>query len=164
MKRKPLRETITENANALKAYEKMFNRETPYVALTMHESLKPKREKKQSLYADIKPTVPLEHEEQKNFVRWFRSQYPKVKIFAVPNAAARDHNAASYMKAEGLSAGCPDLWIPEFKTCIEMKRLKGSTTSPEQIEWRDYMLSIGWNAHICNGFEAAKNVILVLNK
>lgn len=164
MKRKPLRETITENANALKAYEKMFNRETPYVALTMHESLKPKREKKQSLYADIKPTVPLEHEEQKNFVRWFRMQYPKVKIFAVPNAASRSYELAAYLKSEGMDSGVQDLWIPEFKTCIEMKRLKGSKTSQDQIEWRDYMLSIGWNAHICNGFEAAKNVILVLNK
>lgn len=160
MKRKPLRETITENANALKAYEKMFNRETPYVALTMHESLKPKREKKQSLYSDIKPTVPLEHDEQKNFVKWFRSQYPKVKIFAVPNAASRSYELAAYLKSEGMDSGVQDLWIPEFKTCIEMKRLKGSKTSQDQIDWRDYMLSIGWNAHICNGFEAAKKVIL----
>lgn len=160
MKRKSLRETIAENNKAMDMYAKLSGKETPesYTVLAMHQ--KPKRA---ASVPSGKVAVPLEHEEQKNFVKWFRMQYPKVRIFAVPNAAARSHNAASYMRAEGLSAGCQDIWIPEFLMCIEMKRTKGSVTSPEQIEWRDYMLGIGWNAHICNGFEEAKRVCLERN-
>lgn len=160
MRKKPLRETLAENAKAMDAYAKMFDRPTPeaYTALTMHQ--KPKRAPS---VPSGKVAVPLEHVEQAMFVKWFRMQYKNVRIFAVPNAAARDHNAASYMRAEGLSAGCPDLWIPEWCMTVEMKRLKGSVTSDEQISWRDYLLSIGWQAHICNGFEEAKKVCLERN-
>lgn len=159
MKRKTLRETLTENAKALEDILKLHGKEPPsgYNSLLVAMDNKPKRA---ASVPTGKVAVPLEHEEQKNFVKWFRMQYPKVRIFAVPNAAARDHNAASYMRAEGLSAGCPDLWIPEWCMTVEMKRLKGSVTSEEQISWRDYLLSIGWQAHICNGFEEAKRVCL----
>lgn len=160
--KKSLRETLAENAKALELQFKLYGGKLPsgYNSLLVAMDSKPKRA---ASVPSGKVAVPLEHEEQKNFVKWFRMQYPKVRIFAVPNAAARGHNAASYMKAEGLSAGCPDVWIPEFLMCIEMKRIKGSATSPEQISWRDYMLSIGWSAHICNGFEEAKRVCLERN-
>lgn len=157
MRKKSLRETLTENAKALEAQLKLYGKEPPagYNSLLVAMDSKPKRVTSVPKVA-TKPAVPLEHEEQSMFVKWFKMQYKNVRIFAVPNAAARGHNAASYMKAEGLSAGCPDVWIPEFLMCIEMKRIKGSITSPEQISWRDYMLGIGWQAHICNGFEEAK--------
>ncbi len=46
-----------------------------------------------------------EHDEQKAFVRWFRIQPPKVKIFAIPNGGHRHIKVAQKLKAEGVSAG-----------------------------------------------------------
>ena|SRR4030066_2549256 len=155
MKRKPLRDTIAENNKAMDMYATLSGKPTPdsYTELTAHLT-KPKRER-----AAPKPsTIPNEHQEQVAFVKWFRMQHPKVRIFAVPNAAMRSYELAAYLTAEGLSKGCPDLWIPEWQMTIEMKRIKGSVTSPEQIAWRDYLLDIGWAAWICNGFDEAKKV------
>lgn len=115
--------------------------------------------------APSKPSeVPIEHEEQKNFVKWFRMQYPKVLIFAVPNAAARDHNAASWMRAEGLVAGVPDLICPEWKLVIEMKRIKGSTISEEQRWMEAYFNRIGWRHFFAYGAEDAKFKLMAVPK
>lgn len=103
---------------------------------------------------------PTEHQEQAAFVKWFRSQFPKVRIFAVPNAAKRSPQLAAYMKAEGMSPGCPDLWIPEWKMAIEMKRSKGGALTQEQAEWGEYLHLIGWNWRVCNGFDAARRIAI----
>ncbi len=108
------------------------------------------------------PECPIEHDEQRAFVKWFRLQYPKVLIFAVPNAAARDHNAASWMRAEGLVAGIPDLICPEWKLVIEMKRIKGSTISTEQYWMEEYFKRIGWTHFFAFGEEDAIRKLLKL--
>jgi hypothetical protein len=72
-------------------------------------------------------------------------QYPKVRIFAVPNAAMRDYKLAAYLVAEGLTAGVPDLLVLDWKLGIEMKRVKGSTISDEQRGWELYLRGIGWH-------------------
>jgi hypothetical protein len=115
--------------------------------------------------APAKPSeVPIEHDEQRAFVKWFRLQYPKVLIFAVPNAGQRDHNAASWMKAEGLVAGVPDLIVPEWKLVIEMKRIKGSTISPEQYWMEEYFKRIGWTHFFAYGAEDAKQKLMSIPK
>jgi hypothetical protein len=150
VKRKPtLNETIRANEKALRGLCFAAGKPMPEGFDT------PAVERKTR--APAKPSViPIEHEEQKNFVKWFRMQYPKVLIFAVPNAAARDHNAASWMRAEGLVAGVPDLVCPEWKLVIEMKRQKNSTISAEQYWMELYFKTIGWHHFFAYGAEDAK--------
>ena len=152
--KKSLRETLEANQKALEGLCRMAGKPAPAPAITMA----PKRERKPS-----QSTVPTEHQEQVAFVKWFRMQYPKVRIFAVPNAAARTPQLAAYLKAEGLTAGVQDLWIPEWRVCIEMKRIKGWVISAEQRDWAEYMTSIGWTHIFGRGFEDAKLAVLMLD-
>lgn len=115
--------------------------------------------------APAKPSeIPTEHEEQKAFVKWFRSGYPRVLIFAVPNAGQRDHNAASWMRAEGMVAGIPDLICPEWKLVIEMKRQKGSVISDEQRNMEFYFRKIGWHHYYAFGADDAKRKLMAIPK
>ena len=100
-----------------------------------------------------------EHQEQKLFVKWFELQYPKVKIFAIPNGGNRNVITATMLKAEGVRKGVPDLFIPEWLLWIEMKRVKGGKLSPAQSDWIDYLNGCGHTALVANGFEEAKAII-----
>ena len=103
----------------------------------------PVQEAKKPRAAPTKSDIPLEHEEQKNFVKWFHTQYPRVLIYAVPNSAMRDYKLAAYLRAEGMFAGIPDLHIPAWRCWIEMKRVKGSVISDEQKWCEAYLKGIG---------------------
>ena len=102
--------------------------------------------------ADI---IPTEHEEQKNFVQWFRRKYPEVRIFAIPNGGARSPATACRLKVEGVLRGVPDLFIPEWRLWIEMKRVKGGVLSPEQKDWIGYLETIGYKCLVGCGCEGA---------
>lgn len=149
MKRKPLREQIAENQRGLDAWAAMHGKKQ-----TVELAMPPPPKKR----APAKPSeIPNEHQEQVEFVKWFRMQHRGVRIFAVPNAAMRSPQLAAYLKAEGLSPGCPDLWIPALKLAIEFKRQKGGVISPEQKEWAAYLISIGWRHFFAYGCEDAMN-------
>lgn len=100
-----------------------------------------------------------EHEEQRNFVMWFRQTFDGVRIFAIPNGGARNVVTAARMKAEGVAAGVPDLYIPAWKTWIEFKKVKGGSVGPKQKEWIEYLESIGDTVIIARGAEHAKQEI-----
>ena len=72
-----------------------------------------------------------EHIEQVNFVNWFEYNYPTIKIIAVPNGGKRAISVAKKLKAEGVKRGVPDLFIPELKLWIEMKKVKGGSVKNE---------------------------------
>jgi hypothetical protein len=55
-------------------------------------------------------------------------------------AAMRSPQLAAYLKAEGMAAGVPDLYIPKWRTWIEFKRVKGSVISDEQKSWERYLV------------------------
>lgn len=114
--------------------------------------------------ADITGRVPTEHEEQREFVRWFRQSYPSVRIFAIPNGGSRSQREGGRLKLEGVSAGVPDLYIPACRAWLEMKRQKGGSLSPEQKDWRDYLQSIGDVWMVAKGCEDAKKQIIELLK
>lgn len=99
----------------------------------------------------IKNNCPLETDEQIAFVTYFGRFYPGVRIFAIPNGTRANIRAAIKAKKEGVSAGVPDLYVPAWKTWIEMKRQKGSSTSPEQKDWHEYLKSIGDHVIIAKG-------------
>ncbi len=104
----------------------------------------------------LKATLPTEHEEQRDLVRWFRRKYGPVRIFAIPNGGYRSMTAAAKFKAEGVSAGIPDLFVPAWKLWVEMKRQKGGCVSPEQADWIEYLQGIGYTCLICPGSENAQ--------
>ena len=156
-KKPTLNETIRANEAALRGLCRMAGKPMPE-GFDTPEVIKKVRA------APTKSDIPIEHEEQKNFVKWFRAGYPKVLIFAVPNAGMRDHNAASWMRAEGLVAGVPDLIVPEWKLVIEMKRIKGSTISDEQYWMEGYFKRIGWHHYFAYGAEDAKQKLMSIPK
>lgn len=104
------------------------------------------KEPKKRAKSTVISAYPTEHEEQVALVKWFRLTHKGVRIFAVPNAAARSFELAAYLRSEGMTKGVPDLHIPAWRMVIEMKRQKGngSVTSPEQHNWKDYYEAIGW--------------------
>lgn len=95
--------------------------------------------------------VPSEHLEQREFVKWFRQTYTGVRIAAIPNGGARSPSTAARLKAEGVSAGVPDLFIPAWGLWIEMKRAKGGKVSPDQKSWHDYLEDVGYCVIVSRG-------------
>lgn len=102
-----------------------------------------------------------EHDEQVKFVNWFRSKYPGVLVYAVPNGAtlANGPTQWNYLKSEGAVPGIPDLHIPAWKVVIEMKRKTGGVVSPEQSQILAYFESIGWDTVVCHGCVEAKQFV-----
>ena len=96
---------------------------------------------KKACRSDVK--LPSEHVEQREFVSWFRKTWPGVRIFAIPNGGLRNKAVAQKLKAEGVSPGVPDLYIPAWKLWIEMKRQKGGRLSEDQKDWAEYLEGVG---------------------
>ena len=115
--------------------------------------------------AEQMPNVELsEHLEQVRLVSWFRRNYPGVRVFAIPNGGVRSGPQGASLKAEGVSPGVPDLFVPEWLLWVEMKKSKGGTVSPEQKDWIAYLESIGHRVIIGRGFEDAKRQVMDIKK
>lgn len=113
--------------------------------------------------------VPKEEDEQIAFVQWCR--YNKIIVHHSGNEIGGSTRSlktrAIKMKKMGTSKGFPDLlvFIPQKgvtgrvdayqPAAIEMKRKKGSTTSPEQKEWLRVLEKAGIPCRICKGCEEA---------
>ena len=113
--------------------------------------------------------VPLEEDEQMAFVQW--CQIYDIRVHHSGNEIGGSTSAmkarAVKMKKMGTSKGFPDLlvFIPvygitgridAYQMCaIEMKRRKGSTTSPEQKEWLRVLQSSGVMCAVCKGADEA---------
>lgn len=100
--------------------------------------------------------IRTEHEEQREFVSWFRQTYRPVRIFAVPNGEQRSKTTGARLKVEGVSAGVPDLCIPAWNVWIEMKRAKGGVVSDKQKDWHEYLRSVGHTVLVCHGAADAR--------
>lgn len=103
--------------------------------------------------------VPLEAEEGKALVAYLRLRGHK--FTHIPNETGRSPEArrrAIRMKQQGTSSGFPDyIVIVPTKTrgdrtvIIELKRQRGSKTSPEQLQWIAAFLQAGIDARVCKG-------------
>jgi hypothetical protein len=119
--------------------------------------------------ARVKAPVPLEHEEQVDVMKWAEIQGMNVPalrlLFAIPNGGYRlPIGLAKKMQRAGLKAGVPDLCLPvpsgQFAALyVEMKRVKGSTTSEEQESWHAALRERGNRVEICRGAGEAIAVI-----
>jgi hypothetical protein len=107
----------------------------------------------------------LEHYEQAAVFEWAAlnaGRYPPLALlFAVPNAGAGGQpGRAGWLKAEGVRRGVPDLCLPFAAgdwhgLFIELKRLAGGRTTPEQAAWLTALTAGGYRARVCHGAESA---------
>jgi len=118
------------------------------------------RRKKVHTLISVSKTSPSEHSEQVGFINWFRVQYPRVLIFAIPNGEKRSISVAKRLKAEGVVRGIPDLYIPEWNVWVEMKRVTGGRLSPDQKGIITYLENIGHKVIVGKGAgDASKQVL-----
>jgi hypothetical protein len=100
-----------------------------------------------------------EHLQQVRLVAWFRKTYPGVRVFAIANGGGRSMAQGASLKAEGVSPGVPDLFVPAWLLWVELKRETGGVVSPVQKDWIAYLEGIGHKVIIGHGFEDAKRQI-----
>ena len=106
-----------------------------------------------------KREIPTEHEEQRAFVCWWRKHFPEHWIMAIPNGGGRGIREAGMLKAEGVSPGVPDLFIPSAAIWIEMKKRKGGRVSKEQKEWAEHLRNHGYIVLTPNGAHDAVEML-----
>lgn len=100
-------------------------------------------------------------------MNWFRLNYKKYIIFAVPNGEKRNLLTAIRLKKEGVLAGIPDLCIllSDGKFFfIEMKSVKGRLSKNQKdiigfIEGLDHKVLIGYGID-----DAIKKTVNEINK
>lgn len=105
-----------------------------------------------------KPHADHEHHLQVACVRWFRMQYPQHLIYAIPNGGQRNAVVAAKLKAEGVTAGIPDLHIPVSRhgyhsLYIEMKNGKAGRLSEHQKECIAQLQFQGHKVAVCRTFD-----------
>ncbi len=109
-----------------------------------------------------KNDTPKESWEQIQVVAWFRKHHPDHKIIMVRNDGTRTAKEKVEQIRLGLCTGAADLYIPCIHTWIEMKRIKGSSWSDEQKEFKEYVESIKDTYLLCYGHEQAIKAIAYL--
>jgi hypothetical protein len=116
----------------------------------------------------MKPKVPTEGAEQRAIFKWasmMQSQYPILDaLHAIPNGGFRNPREARNLKLQGVKPGVPDICLPYphngyHGLYIELKRVKGSKTSDNQLAWGSYLSWQGYAYKMCHGAEEAINVI-----
>ena len=98
-----------------------------------------------------------EHVLQVGCVNWYRLSYPKQAhlLFAIPNGGWRNATTAAKLKAEGVLAGVPDLFLAiprgEFHGLwIEMKNGKAGRLSEAQKHMIELLRSEGYKCEVCH--------------
>lgn len=133
-----------------------------YESLSM---LPPKRARKGN-----SARIPTEEAEQRALLQWWGMAckglgVPEGALMHIPNEGFRHVAYAKKLHALGLRRGVPDLLLAyPTETApglwLEMKRLKGGRVSPEQEAYIALLRELGYIAHVCRGWAAAKDAIL----
>ncbi len=112
---------------------------------------------------------PEEEVEQTCLFRWAAyslGAHPELKLLhAIPNGGKRSKSEAARMKAAGVKAGVPDMFLPVARggshgLYIELKRIKGGRVSAEQLAWMEELTREGYTCAVCHGWEKARETIL----
>src|SRR3990172_5100066 len=111
-----------------------------------------------------------EHQLQASIVQWFRLQYPKLNLIAIPNgqwiagAGKQKYALINKYLAEGLTQGVSDLFLAHSDGIhhglwLELKS-EGNKPSKSQLEWMEEMQKAGYMAKWAYTFEDAKAFIV----
>lgn len=100
--------------------------------------------------------IPLESEEQKEYVRWFKELFIGIDIMMIRNDGSRTFAERPEQILMGLLKGATDLLIPDWHLWVEMKRLKGSIISEEQYSFAERRIANGDFHFFAFGAEDAK--------
>jgi VRR-NUC domain. len=104
-----------------------------------------------------------EHQEQKALFRLFKlheRRYPELALaHAIPNGGHRHAAVAAKLKAEGVRAGVPDIFIPAPRgnshgLYVELKT-KGGRVSDAQRKMMAALAGQGYACLVCYGWEPA---------
>ena len=105
-----------------------------------------------------------EHLLQVQCINWFRLQYPKELIYAIPNGGQRNIITAKKLKAEGVTAGIPDLFVAA--ACggyngmyIELKNGKQGIVSENQKRIIAHLQNKGYKVVVSRSFEDFTSII-----
>ena len=110
---------------------------------------------------------PSEHSEQVALFNWAnacKAQFPELgMMMAIPNGGRRDKITGARLKAEGVKAGVPDIFLAVpcgvySGLFIEMKAGKNKPT-PEQDQWAGRLARYGYLVVTCYGWWEAKVTI-----
>lgn len=111
----------------------------------------------------------LEHTEQVTLMKWWQLVHKQFGVseqllFAIPNGGQRNVIVASRLKAEGVRAGVPDLFLAVARgdahgLFIEMKKPKGGRVSGKQYEVMSTLSDQGYQTTVCHGWLDAKATI-----
>lgn len=108
-----------------------------------------------------------ESSEQISLFEWCEysnGKYPELKLlFHIPNGGYRSAATAGRMKAEGVKAGVPDLFLPVSRggyhgLFIEMKAGKNKATLLQR-QWLEDVKAQGYCAEVCVGWEEASKIL-----
>lgn len=109
-----------------------------------------------------------ESEEQRVLMEWTEWLAPRVPelgyLFHIPNGGLRNKATAARMRAEGVKAGVPDLFLPVARQgfhglFIEMKRREGGRVSTAQAEWIFWLSQMGYACRVARGADEAMNIL-----
>ena len=112
---------------------------------------------------------PTESQEQAALFQWaqrMEGRMPELAMLhAIPNGVYLTKRTGSLLKRTGVKRGVPDICLPVARQgChglyIELKRVKGSHISREQLKWMDALARQGYQCAICKGWEMARDVII----
>jgi hypothetical protein len=111
----------------------------------------------------------FEHIEQVNLIKWWSLAHKlfgvsEQLLFAIPNGGNRNIITATMLKAEGVRAGVPDLFLAvphgdKHGLFIEMKKTKGGRVSDSQSSMIECLIQNGYAAVVCRGWIDAKTTI-----
>lgn len=103
-----------------------------------------------------------EHQIQCQLIKWYRMSAPKrlrPLLFAIPNGGARSAITGAMLKAEGVAAGVPDLFLAHpaggwHGMFLELKAGRGAL-SAAQAAMIDLLRGQGYHAACAWGFAQA---------
>lgn len=118
-------------------------------------------------WRDASP-IPTESREQKTLFEWAKlmeGRWPELGLlYHIPNEGKRSRTTGARMRAEGLRSGVPDICLPVARgghhgLYIELKRVKNSRVTKEQLEWISALVAQGYVAAVCRGCDEAISLI-----
>lgn len=117
---------------------------------------------------DVLPAAE-EHIEQVSLCQWWALYshsrgIPEYLLFAIPNGGRRDEVTGAKLKAEGVRAGIPDMFLAiptknEPGLFLELKKTRGGQVRGSQKKMHQDLSGAGYRVCVCRGWDEARQAI-----